>query len=80
MYYGLRGQADNMRMSEEEHRLLKEFIAKEEEFEKTLTPEQIKMYEDTQWASEDVNVESCGRCFAEGFRFGVLMGMDILKE
>ena len=80
MYYGLRGQVDSLRNSQEETMILEKIIIQEEAFRKMLTPEQLKAYEKTKSLFDDLSAEESDCCFVEGFRFGVLMGMDILKE
>ncbi len=80
MYYGLQEQTGVKWNSEEESKILDEVVKKDKEFIKTLTPEQVKMYNETKSALDDLNAEESDRYFAEGFRCGIIMGMDIFGD
>ncbi|MBR2341390.1 MAG: hypothetical protein IKA72_03165 [Clostridia bacterium] len=82
MFYGRRGNIENVRVEGEKiEGLLDVLIEKSEKLEKKLkeTPEIFKLYKEVQDAIDKLHDEETDEYYTEGFRFGVLLGMDVMK-
>lgn len=81
IYYGDRGRFDQIPMTEEYRELLR--VAEEEEtrFLSALneTEELKKLFKKTKDSIEALWSNECDSHFCEGFRIGVLLGMDVLQ-
>lgn len=82
MYYGERGQYDHIPYSDEARRLLDEFIKEDAQFRAHLSnfPDLLKLYEKVNDSIEALNCETEDNYYAEGFRFGFLMGLDVAEN
>lgn len=82
MFYGKRGYNELVPCGKTYRKLLRKAIEKEENMKEKLReqPELLKLYEEAIEALDALSDESSDRHYVEGFRFGVLMGMDILND
>ena len=81
MYYGNRGNAENITTSKQEKESLSKLIEIENVFLKAISNDETlldvyKKLQDEQNNQSALNVETA---YKEGFRFGFLMAMDILN-
>ncbi len=81
LYFG-RGQYGSVPQSAESKRMEDEFFAADMEFKEALKkyPELLDMYQDVIQIKEGMFYEGVQRHYFEGFRFGVLLGIDIASE
>lgn len=79
MYYGNRGQHDTIVIEREELNNLDTIVKSEELFREELEkiPNLLKLFNDYQEGVFDLNAIENQHYYAEGFRFGFLMAMDI---
>ena len=82
MYYGRRGSYEKIPCSKEYFKLLEKVIENDDELREKLSayPELLKLYKKTNESIEALHCESADNHFAEGFKFGVLMGLDIAGD
>lgn len=85
MYYHERGNFEMIRCSKEGARLAGIVDVNDRALEAKLEacPEILALYQKTNESLEDLHSESADNIFAEGFRFGLLMGLDaagLIKE
>lgn len=79
MIHGEKGKIENVKMSEEYSKLLQSFIDVDKEMKEKLknSPEMLEKYNkaiDAFWAYSS---EESTCFYIEGFRFGVLLGLEI---
>jgi hypothetical protein len=82
MYYGRRGTNEYIKNSQRYQEILTEYIEAMEELEAELKkfPKMLALYEKAETLNEEMQAESLDTHYCEGFRFGVLMGLDIAKK
>ncbi len=82
MYYGERGQYDSVRASTEYSRLVEIASNLEKEFLEKLNnnKELIKLHKKIIDAYEDASCEEVKNNYFEGFKFGLLMGIDVTRS
>lgn len=82
MYYGRRGTSDYIENSQKYREVLTKYIEAMEELEAELkkSPNLLALYEKAEALNEEMQAESLDTHYCEGFRFGVLMGLDIAKK
>ena len=80
MFYGERGKIDTIKLTDDQRTALSKVTATDAALRKALNPEQIKLYEDALDSLENLHSISASNCYAEGFRFGVLIGIDVATE
>lgn len=81
MFDNERGASSDIPSTEEEDDLVRKAMNLEIQLREKMAgnDELIALYEKTFDAFEDVHSESAFNHYAEGFRFGVLMGLDVVK-
>lgn len=81
MFNGNRGRYDQIPMADEYWGLMNAAEEQESEFLAALgkRKELIELFQKTKNRIEDMWANECDSYFCEGFRFGVLLGMDIVK-
>ena len=79
MFFEGRGTGETLELTEEYHQLLDVYIDLEEKFEKEFlkTKDASDGYRKVVNAIHFLDSEECYCFYREGFRFGVLMGLDI---
>ncbi len=79
MFFEGRGMGESLELTKEYHRMLDVYIDLEEKFEKEFlkTKEASERYREVANSIHFLNCEECYCFYREGFRFGVLMGLDI---
>ena len=79
MFNGKRGNSESLQGSKAYYEQLDIVVEKDELMREKLkdTPELLKLYEETTFAIDDYHGIGGDDCFGEGFRFGVLMGLDV---
>lgn len=82
MYCGRRGTSEYIKHSQRYQELLTEYIEATEELERELKkfPKLLALYEKAEELNGEMQAESVNMHYCEGFRFGVLMGLDIAKK
>lgn len=80
MLYGERGKIDAIKPTAEQRAAISKVTVTDAALRKALNPEQIKLYEDALDSLENLHSISVSNCYAEGFRFGVLIGIDVTTE
>lgn len=82
MFNGNRGRCDQIPMTKEYRQLLAEAEESEEVFLSALGKEErlIELYKKEKEDLEEIWSNECDAYFCEGFRFGVLLGIDILDH
>ncbi len=80
MYYGNRGSYDTLKPTKEEKIKLNKICSIEKEFLTTLTSNKnaINLYKKLDDAVTELNALNIENSYVEGFRFGVLMAIDVL--
>ena len=79
MYYGNRGQEKLSKMSLEYRELFEEQLRYENELREKMKdmPEILELYEKAEDSSDAVHSEDLAEHYAAGFKFGILIGMEI---
>ena len=82
MYYGHRGNYEKIPCTKEYFKLLEKVIENDDELCEKLSayPELLELYKKTNESIEALHCESADSHFSEGFKFGVLMGLDIAGD
>ncbi|MCL2862270.1 MAG: hypothetical protein FWE22_07670 [Firmicutes bacterium] len=82
MYYGEKGSSEQIKVSKEYFNLLQKFTEYEEEFVSKIAafPELLKLYTKLAESLENANSELFFVHYAEGFKFGFLLGLEISKD
>ena len=80
MFNGNRGRCDQIPMTEKYRQLLAEAEESEEAFLSALGKKErlIELYKKAKEDLEEIWSSECDSYYCEGFRFGVLLGMDIM--
>ena len=78
MYYGGRGSVEKMEISRETSDILGEVDEKYNKLkEKIGSQEEIwQLFEDFEDAISDLRAEECADHYAEGFKFGLILGVE----
>lgn len=81
MYCGRRGTNEYIKNSQRYQEILTEYIEAMEELEGELKkfPKLLALYERAEALHGEMHAESLDTHYCEGFRFGVLMGLDIAR-
>ena len=81
MFYGNRGNYDSIKLSIEGKNALDKVVETEESFIKMLNdkPQIIEAYKNLNARINEMNATNFEDAYIEGFRFGFLMALDILK-
>ena len=81
MYFGERGYCEQIPQSMKYRNLLDDFLDSERLLYNAIasSPETVTLYDKAKEALEQVNIESAQNHFSEGFRFGLLMGLDVAQ-
>ena len=81
MYYGERGNLNNIPSSPEYAHLLDEFSANDRKMREKLKnlPEILALYQKTEKSMNAITSKDAYDYFAEGFRFGLLLGIDVAQ-
>ncbi len=81
-YYGLRGHCETISCSPKYGELLDDVVKNDEEIRKKLAefPDLLSLYEKTNSSIEALHLDTLDNYYLEGFRFGCLMGLDILGD
>ncbi|MDR1092620.1 MAG: hypothetical protein LBL66_00555 [Clostridiales bacterium] len=82
MYYGERGQNDMIQSTEAHRKLGNEVVRYEEELNGKLAayPELLGLFKKICNAAWRLNGEDVSLHFAEGFKFGLLMGLEVAGD
>ena len=82
LYRGDRPLYEEVPQGEESKRALEIFISLDDEFRAKLKeyPELLAMYQRTNKAMENMSSYDANDHYMEGFRFGVLLGIDIANQ
>lgn len=82
MFYGERGNHDTIPFREEYASLLEKVAHYDNNLREKLkeTPELLELYQQTTDAIDAMHSNAMDDYFSEGFRFGVLLGMDIMRD
>lgn len=80
IFYGKRGQADNIEMGEEYTKLGAEGMEIYNKFYPTLTPEQKKQFDDMFWADAGQEAECVRAHYIEGFKVGFLIAVECFTK
>ena len=77
-----RGHFETISFSPKYRELLDEVVKNGEEIRKKLTkfPDLLSLHEKTNSSIEALHLETLDNHYLEGFRFGALMGLDILGD
>ncbi len=76
IYYGRRGNCENIEESEEYWKLHKEAATLCEEFDKTLSDEQKRVFEKIHYLLSGLEAEATVTRFKEGFKLGMLAATE----
>lgn len=78
MYYMERGNFEKVPCSDEYFRLLEEFVKKDEEMRAQLSefPHLLDLHKNATTALDFLNCEAEDNHYLEGFKFGLLMGLE----
>ena len=81
MFYLERGNCENIKLSKEYEKILKEITELDENFINAIEKDSklLEMYKEVSNKQDELCLEDCYLHYAEGFRFGVLMGLDIAE-
>ena len=79
MFYGNRGQKDTVQIEDEDVKVLDDIIECDDYLRDKLssTPELLEKYKKFDDAVSELGLIENDHYFAEGFRFGFLMAMDV---
>jgi hypothetical protein len=80
MYYGERGNYELTPFSEAYRERLKTYVLNDEKFRKALPPDLLELHKKTTASLEALHAESVENNYLEGFRFGFLMGLDVVSQ
>ena len=80
MFHGARGQQDCVPLSKKYKELFDKCLESEENFRKELPTKLLPIFEKTMDDFHNMYVEMLENYYAEGFRFGCLMGIDIMRK
>ncbi len=80
VFYGNRGSSDSMRATDKELELIKNVLKAYEAMSKTFTNEQKQLYEKFIDAKETAFCEEAENYYVEGFKLGLLMGIECTEE
>lgn len=82
MYYGNRGQHENVRIKNEDIQVLDTIVECDENLRKKLTAngEVLKIYQRYSDAMMELNCIENEHCYIEGFKFGFLMALDVFNN
>ncbi len=81
MFYGNRGNCESIRLSEEESNVLLKVVESEEKFLKLIENDDniTDLYSKLNAQIGEMSALNSANAYEEGFRFGFLMALDILK-
>ncbi len=79
MFYGRRGQLDQLPVTEEYRKQFNEFFVYQKELEEKLkqNPDLLQLYKQVLNSYDEVVCIQVEDYYAEGFRYGVLIGLDV---
>lgn len=80
VFNGFRGTAELMAMTEEEHKLLSVASDTYDEFLKELTPKQKELHDKFIDARESASCEELDNYYVEGFKLGLLIGIECMDD
>ena len=80
IFYGNRGQTENLDLGEEYKRLGKESKIIYDKFYPTLTPEQKKLFDDMLWVDAGKEAECVRANYVEGFKIGFLIAVECFTK
>lgn len=80
VFHGERGNDQLMAMTEEEHKLACIVSDTYDELAKNLTPEQLKLHKSFEDARDDEFIEEIDNHYVEGFKLGLLIGIECMEE
>jgi len=82
MFFGERGNCNAVKPSKEYKEILSELIINEHKLKKRLqtTPAVFKLYRKISDIVSRLSCESETTNFVEGFRFGVLLGIELVQD
>lgn len=82
MFYGRKGHCDKITCSEEYIAYMGEFVSNEQKFKEELEkyPDLAASYARVKSALENMYQEQANDYYAEGFKFGILLGMEIIEK
>ena len=82
MHHGLRGHFETITCSPTYLKLLHEVAKNDEEIREKLAefPDLLSLYEKTNSSIDALHSEALDNYYVEGFRFGCLIGLDILDD
>ncbi len=82
MYLGVRGNYETIKLSKDCINLISKVSAKEETLLKKLKGKQeiMELYKNYKTALENAQSEAYNDYFCEGFRFGMLIGLDVINN
>ena len=80
IFNGERGTAERMSMTEEEHNLMSVVSDTYDELLNALAPEQKKLHEKFIDARESAFCEELDNHYVEGFKLGLLIGIECMED
>ena len=82
MFYGNRGTSEHIAPTKNYQEMLAEFVKKQDKLYEGLKkfPKLLELYNELENLSDALETENVDNYYSEGFRFGVLMGLDVVKE
>lgn len=80
IFYGRRGQSENIELGEEYHKLGGEGLEIYNKFYPTLTEEQKKMFDDIFWTEAGQEAENVRIHYVEGFKIGFLIAVECFTK
>ena len=79
MFHGVRGQIESVSLSKKCHELFKQCCESEQKLREKLSPELLPLFEKIMGDIHDMYCEEIDNYYAEGFRLGCLIGMEVVK-
>lgn len=80
IFNGERGNGQQIKTTEEEHRLAGVVSDTYDELIKRLSPEQLKFHETFNKAREYAFIEELDNNYVEGFKLGLLIGIECMED
>lgn len=80
IFNGFKGTAEQMRLTEQERILARDVSDAYDELKQRLTPEQLKFLNAFENAIEEEHIEELDHFYVEGFKLGLLIGIECMDE
>ena len=80
IFHGIRGQQESVSLSEKYKALFNQSCESEKALREKLSPELLPLLDEALDDIHNAYCEAVDNYYAEGFRFGCLLGFDVMKN